>query len=183
MTSEEIETVDGAFNKNDVRFSAKNNDDVSTVTRRGFCNGLLLTSAALIVAGSQETSGATHGPNPPAYPPMKIEGAEALIPGTFLLFQYPRRTDAAILVRTFDGRYYANGQKCSHLGCSVHFNRERNCLECPCHRGAFDTKTGTVLQGPPRRSLDHIFLELRGAEVWAVGRANDSDAFLNIAAI
>lgn len=158
----------------------RDENDGLALTRRGFCNGLLLSSAALIVAGSQETSAATHQPAPP-YPPTKIEGAEALIPGSFLLFAYPKRTDPAILVRTFDGRYYAHGQRCSHLGCSVHFNREQNCLECPCHRGAFDTKSGSVLQGPPRRSLDHIFLELRGTEVWAVGRANESDGFLNIA--
>lgn len=167
-TDESIDTRDG--------------NDTLAVTRRGFCNGLLVTSAALLVAGSQETAAATIEAAPHGYPPTKIEGAEGLIPGSFLLFAYPRRTDSAILVRTYDGKYYAHGQKCSHMGCSVHFNREQNCLQCPCHMGAFDTKNGTVLQGPPRRSLDRIFLEVRGAEVWAVGRANDSDAFLNIAA-
>jgi Rieske Fe-S protein len=159
----------------------KDTDEGLAVTRRGFCNGLILTSAALIVASSQETSAVTPKPAPFSYPPTKIEGAEAMAPGSFLLFAYPKRNDAAILVRTYDGKYYAHGQKCSHLGCSVNFNREHNSLECPCHMGAYDLRSGSVLQGPPRRSLDHIFLELRGGAVWAVGRTNDSDSFVNIA--
>lgn len=156
-------------------------DEGLGVTRRGFCNGLLLTSAALIIASGQETAGETSEPTPLFYPPIKIDGAEAMAPGSFLLFTYPKRTDSAILVRTYDGKYYAHGQKCSHLGCSVNFNRENNCLECPCHMGVYELRSGSVIQGPPRRSLDHIFLELRGGEVWAVGRTNDSDAFVNIA--
>ena len=157
---------------------AKDIDDSFALTRRGFCNGLLLTSAAMLVAGNEET--ATANVAPISYLPMKIEGAQAMIPGSFLLFAYPRRNDPAILVRTNDGRYYAHGQRCSHRGCSVNFNREQNCLQCPCHLGVFDMRSGMVVQGPPRRSLDHIFLEMRGVEVWAVGRTNESDAFLNI---
>jgi Rieske Fe-S protein len=112
---------------------------------------------------------------------MKLDGAAAMAPGSFLLFNYPCRSDPAILIRTPDGKYYAHGQKCSHFGCSVNFNRERDCLECPCHLGAYDIKNGMVLHGPPRRPLDQIFLEIRGGEVWAVGRTNDYDAFINTA--
>jgi hypothetical protein len=53
---------------------------------------------------------------------MKIEGAEALMPGSSVLFSYPSRNDPAVLVRTQDG------QKCSHLGCSIHFDRDQRCL-------------------------------------------------------
>lgn len=162
---------------NDIRETS----DDSTLTRRGFCNGLLVTSAALIVGSTKKTLGAANNPPSSGYSPTKIIGAEAMAPGTFLLFTYPNRTDPAILMRTNDGKYYAHGQKCSHLGCSVNFNREQNCLECPCHRGVYDLRSGLVLQGPPRRPLDHIFLELRGGEVWAVGRTSDYDAFVNIA--
>jgi len=38
------------------------------------------------------------------------------------------------------------------------------------HEGGFDVRTGQVLYGPPPRPLDLIVLEVRGAEVWAVGR-------------
>lgn len=151
------------------------------VTRRGFCNRLLITSAALVVGAGQASSATTKDLAFPSHRPMKIEGAERMAPGSFLLFAYPNRTDAAILVRTNDGKYFAHGQKCSHLGCSVNFNREQGCLQCPCHLGAYDLKNGSVLHGPPRRPLDRIFLEQRGGEVWAVARTNDFDAFVHIA--
>lgn len=149
------------------------------VTRRKFCNRLLTTSAAmLVVANSKaQTTKATF----PTGPAVKLEGATRMKPNSFLLFNYPNRTDPAILVRTADGNFYAHGQKCSHLGCSVNFNREQDCLECPCHRGAYDMRSGFVLHGPPRRPLDRIFLEVRGGELWAVGRTNDCDAFVTLA--
>jgi Rieske Fe-S protein len=67
--------------------------------------------------------------------------------------------------------YRAYGQKCTHLACPVYFERERERLECPCHEGAFDVKTGNVLYGPPPRPLDRIEIERReGGEVWAINR-------------
>src|SRR6266498_1565239 len=107
-----------------------------------------------------------------AYPPLRIEGAEVLLPGSSLYFNYPSRSDPAILVRSQAGEYYAFGQKCSHMGCSVYFDRNRRCLECPCHKGAFDAQSGFVLNGPPTRPLDQIVLQMRaGGAVWAVGRS------------
>lgn len=150
------------------------------VSRRKFCNRLLTTSAAVLVVANCKSpaSAATLTGESPA---VRIDGAQAMRPNSFLLFNYPNRTDPAILVRLADGKYYAHGQKCSHLGCSVNFNREQNCLQCPCHSGAYDIRSGLVLHGPPRRPLDHIFLELRGGELWAVGRTNDCDGFINTA--
>ena len=148
------------------------------VTRRKFCNRLLTTSAGMLVAVNCKAQTATF---PTGYPAVKLEGAIVMKPNSFLLFNYPHRTDPAILVRDADGKFYAHSQKCSHLGCSVNFNRHQNCLECPCHAGAYDMRSGLVLHGPPRRPLDRIFLEERGGELWAVGRTNDCDAFVTIA--
>lgn len=148
------------------------------ISRREFCNELLTTSAAVLVVANCKSSASAATFTGPA---VRIDGAEVMRPNSFLLFTYPNRTDPAILVRTADGKFYAHGQKCSHLGCSVNFNREQNCLACPCHRGAYDMRSGLVLHGPPRRPLDRIFLEMRGGQLWAVGRTNDCDAFVNIA--
>ena len=150
------------------------------VSRRKFCNRLLTTSAAVLVVANTSSRASAAG-FPGEYPAVRIDGAESMKPNSFLLFNYPRRFDPAILVRTADGKYYAHGQKCSHLGCSVNFNRQQNCLECPCHLGAYDMKSGLVLHGPPRRPLDRIFLEMRGGQLWAVGRTNEGDAFVTIA--
>ena len=149
------------------------------LTRRGFCNGLLLASAALVVAENGSASKAASRRRA-AFPdpPMRIEGAEALMPGSSLLFSYPGINDPAILVRARDGDFHAYCQKCSHLGCSVYFDRNLDRLECPCHKGAYDVKSGFVLAGPPKRPLDEIMLQVRGGQVWAVGRRSETEPLI-----
>jgi len=142
------------------------------VTRREFCNCLLLTSTGLLIAATLPASEATAQEGATlAYPPFKIEDAERLLPGSALSFNYPRASDPAILVRAEDGEFYAYDQKCSHMGCSIYFERASSRLECPCHKGAYDAQTGFVLAGPPMRPLNMIVLQMRaGGEVWAIGR-------------
>jgi len=142
------------------------------VTRREFCNFLALTSTALFVsAAGIAGKAALDAGAEPSYAAMKIEGAPELAPGSSLNFRYPNEDDTAILVRSADGQYFAYGQKCTHLACPVYFEPKRQRLECPCHDGGFDVRTGNVLYGPPPRPLDQIMLEVReGGEVWAVGR-------------
>lgn len=141
------------------------------LSRRTFCNRLLVTSSGLLAGAYVLPSATARQTSQVAYPPLRIEGAEGLMPGSALYFAYPTRTDTAILVRSETGQYYAFGQKCSHLGCSVYFDRNQRCLACPCHRGAYDAQTGTVLMGPPTKPLDQVVLQMRaGGAVWAVGR-------------
>ena len=142
------------------------------VTRREFCNFLALTSTALFVsAAGLAGKAALDAREEPDYAPKRIEGAQDLVPGSSLNFRYPGEDDTAILVRSADGHYYAYGQKCTHLACPVYFEQKRQRLECPCHEGGFDARTGNVLYGPPPRPLDQIILEVREeGEVWAVGR-------------
>jgi nitrite reductase/ring-hydroxylating ferredoxin subunit len=143
----------------------------SKVTRRIFCNRVLLTSVGLGLAANSLTGAAAERQTSLAYPPLKIEGAERVLPGSYLYFSYPTSNDPAVLVRAHDGEYRAYSRKCAHLGCSVEFDSARKCLECPCHQGAYDTRTGFVVFGPPRRPLDHVVLQVRaGTEVWAVGK-------------
>ena len=147
-------------------------EEEAQVTRREFCNFLGLTSAALFVgAAGFAGKAAFDARRTPQFPSSRIAGAETLAPGSSLNFSYPTAKDSAILVRTLDGELHAFGQKCTHLSCPVYFERARQRLECPCHDGAFDAKTGNVLYGPPPRPLDPIKLEVRAdGEVWAVGR-------------
>lgn len=112
------------------------------------------------------------------YPPQKIEGAERLLPGASLYFTYPTRNDPAILVRATDGQYYAYSQKYTHRGCSIYFDRARSCLECPCHKGAFDLKSGDAMYRPPPRPLDLVSLQMRASgEIWATGKRTGGREF------
>ena len=141
------------------------------VTRREFCNFLALTSTALFASAvGFAAKAALDSRRTETFAPARVEGAESLAPGAALNFRYPTEDDTAILIRTQEGDYYAFGQKCTHLACPVYYERQRQRLECPCHEGGFDVRTGNVLYGPPPRPLDQIVLERRGAEVWAVGR-------------
>jgi len=146
-------------------------DEEAQLTRREFCNFLGLTSAALFVgAAGFAAKAALDARKSESLALAVIDGAEVLAPNSSLNFSYPTERDSAILIRTADGAYHAYGQKCTHLSCPVYYSRDHQRLECPCHEGAFDAATGSVLYGPPPRALDAIEIELRGGQVWATGR-------------
>ncbi len=141
------------------------------ISRRIFCNRVLVTSVGLGLAANLKVEAAEQQSPPLAYPPLKIEGAERVMPGSFLYFNYPTANDPAVFVRAFDGEGLAYSRKCAHLGCSIDFDAQRRCFKCPCHQGAYDSRTGHVMYGPPPRPLDQIVLHIRaGGEVWAVGK-------------
>lgn len=106
----------------------------SDSTRRTFCTELMLSSAALLLASSNLTKAAVTQDSV-AYPPRRIEGAETLLPGSCLYFNYPTRNDPAVLVRTSDGEYSAYSRRCSHAGCSVDFDPSNRSLKCPATEG------------------------------------------------
>lgn len=151
-------------------------DEEGQVTRREFCNFLFLTSSALLLGAIGFAGKSVYDAQfEQVYPQTQIQGASELQPGAALNFHYPREEDTAILIRDRDGEFYAYGQKCTHLSCPVYYDKESAHLECPCHEGGFDVKTGRVLYGPPPRPLDQIALEMRGTEVWAIGRKASND--------
>jgi Rieske Fe-S protein len=159
--------------------NALHNDHASHVTRRRFCNNLLLTTGVVLVAPAAVGNIAAGQESTIAYPPKKIDGADTLLPGASLYFDYPTRNDPAVLVRSAEGEYRAYSRKCSHAGCSVEVDAPRHCLSCPCHRGAYDMRNGYVMFGPPRRPLDGIVLQVRaGGQVWAVGKSLGRNAEL-----
>lgn len=146
-------------------------DEEAEVTRREFCNFLFLTSSSLFL-GSAGFAGklAYNSTVEQTFAAAKIDGAETLAPGSALNFRYPGENDTAILIRAANGEYNAFEQKCTHLTCPVFYAKENDRLECPCHEGGFDAHTGSVLYGPPPRPLGRIEIEMRGREIWAVGR-------------
>jgi arsenite oxidase small subunit len=148
-------------------------DDSEGLTRRRFCNGLLVTSGLLLVAESATHVEAAMQESLVAYPPLKIKGAETLMQGSSLLFDYPTTSDPAVLTRSRDGEFRAFSRRCSHAGCSLEVDSQSRCLRCPCHKGIFDAELGQVIFGPPQRPLEEIVLVVRaGGQVWAVGKRN-----------
>jgi cytochrome b6-f complex iron-sulfur subunit len=52
-----------------------------------------------------------------------------------------------------DGSFLALSRTCTHLGCSVPWDEEKNQFVCPCHGSTFSL-TGEVLTAPAPRPLD-----------------------------
>jgi Rieske Fe-S protein len=61
---------------------------------------------------------------------------------------------AAFVVKD-QGKVTVFAQNCSHLGCSVAFNKDAKSLDCPCHGSRFHLD-GTVLHGPASNPLSHL---------------------------
>ena len=68
------------------------------------------------------------------------------------------------LVRAPDGGFLALHSRCTHLGCTVEWEAERNGFLCPCHAAAFDFYG--LQQGPPvPRPLDLFDVQIVDGEV------------------
>jgi len=102
------------------------------------------------------------------YPQSLVARAGEIPVGGVKLFQYPKPGEQCIMIRTAEDSYVAYSQKCTHLSCAVFYSRENDRLECPCHRGYFSVKDGSVLQGPPTRPLPRVVLERSGDQLIAI---------------
>ena len=72
-----------------------------------------------------------------------------------------------MIVRTGEREVKAISTICTHLGCSVFWQKDRQEFFCPCHNGRFD-KNGVVLEGPPPAPLDLYPVELEGDNVFVI---------------
>ena len=69
------------------------------------------------------------------------------------------------LVQLKNGGILAMSSQCTHLGCSIPWNRELNKFICPCHASEFDI-TGKVLGAPAPRALDLYKVRITHDRVW-----------------
>ena len=70
-------------------------------------------------------------------------------------------TTPAIIVNTKDKGFLAFSRVCTHLGCLVKYDQERQVFICPCHAGTFDLE-GNVISGPPPKPLPRFFVRVVG---------------------
>ena len=92
--------------------------------------------------------------------------ASSLRPGEAAVFAYPTGDDPAIAVRLADGTLVAYSSVCTHLGCAVLWSAKNGDLQCPCHKGVFDARSGRVMAGPPQRGLRRIPLVERADGIY-----------------
>jgi cytochrome b6-f complex iron-sulfur subunit len=84
----------------------------------------------------------------------KVEIAEAdLTEGSAKFFEFDGK--AAVLVRKKGGALVALSAVCTHLGCIVQWQKDKEQFLCPCHAGLY-TAEGAVVSGPPPKPLVKI---------------------------
>ncbi|MEZ4489722.1 MAG: Rieske (2Fe-2S) protein [Cyanobacteriota/Melainabacteria group bacterium] len=77
--------------------------------------------------------------------------ADELPPGSGKNFKFGHKP--ALVTHTEDGQLHAFIAICTHLGCTVQFNNEKDLIWCACHGGAYDPSSGKNVQGPPPKPL------------------------------
>lgn len=112
----------------------------------------LLGGAAGVVAATQLTGLSGCGPKAPEPPPV-AEVPLASLPEGERVRAMMGETPIEV-VRTGD-EVSAHSLWCTHLGCEVKWNGEKNRYLCPCHEGEYDTR-GFPVAGPPPRRLDEL---------------------------
>ena len=110
-------------------------------------------AAALVLGG--EWAGRRLGDAAPG-PAVRLPDPTALAPGEAVTVASNGTAPEVLAVRLDPDTVVAFDRRCPHLGCPVLWSAERARFECPCHRAAFDARTGRVLFGPPRRGLTAV---------------------------
>ena len=67
----------------------------------------------------------------------------------------------AIVINTSSKGFLAFSKVCTHLGCLVKYDSERQVFICPCHAGIFDLE-GNVISGPPPKPLPRFSVRVEG---------------------
>lgn len=140
------------------------------VTRRGLLKYILLGFSAAATAAGTLTPIVAY-----LWPPRR-EGSEAgnrvavastadLPVGTGQV--YSVNNQPVLVIHTQDG-FKALSAVCTHLGCIVFWNEQRNVIACPCHEAYFNAN-GAVISGPPPEPLSAYRVQVEGDQIFVEG--------------
>jgi cytochrome b6-f complex iron-sulfur subunit len=77
---------------------------------------------------------------------------------------FPYRSGRLYICHLQDDGFLAVSIRCTHLGCSIEWNKEKQQFLCPCHHSMFDLK-GEVLNPPATRPLDHYPMKIENGKI------------------
>lgn len=81
------------------------------------------------------------------------------------------------LTRLQDGGFIALSLRCTHLGCSIEWEEDKNRFICPCHSSAF-SMNGDVQNPPAPKALDYYPIIIEGGIIKVdVGTIIERDRF------
>ena len=93
---------------------------------------------------------------------VKAANVDELAPNSGKLFPFAGKP--ALLIRLSDGEYRAFSAVCTHLQCTVQYDRENKLIWCACHNAKFDLN-GNIASGPPPAPLESFNVNIRGNEI------------------
>ena len=71
-----------------------------------------------------------------------------------------------ILVANYEGKYYATGKKCTHMGGDLSKGKlEGRIVTCPRHGSQFDVTTGNFVKGPAKKNAPSYEVEVEGQSI------------------
>lgn len=126
-------------------------DNASRRKFLGICLGGLTTGAAAITG---YTVFRYLSPRSDLVSAVKVVIPESEVPeGGAKFFEFAG--SAAVLVRKRGGGLVALSAVCTHLGCIVQWQKDKQDFLCPCHAGHY-APDGTVTSGPPPKPLAQL---------------------------
>lgn len=142
-----------------------NRPEAHQVSRRDFAKLLAVVSGGMVLGNGMIAARYAFEDDIPSEKQMICTKSDIPVGGT-KSFVLENSAIPYILIHTEEGEFYAYEQKCTHLACAVYYKPGTMKIECPCHNGWFDAKTGDVLQGPPPRALKKLEVILEGEEIY-----------------
>jgi cytochrome b6-f complex iron-sulfur subunit len=142
-------------------------DEATHVSRREFAKFLCLLSGGMALGNAGIVIKSFAFPNTPLEGEHLVCEANEVPTGEMKQFVIKGRLEVPyILVHLEENEWRAFEQKCTHLSCAVRYRDDIKKIECPCHKGYFDARTGVVLQGPPPRPLPQLKVVVKNNRVF-----------------
>jgi nitrite reductase/ring-hydroxylating ferredoxin subunit len=75
-------------------------------------------------------------------------------------------SDKEIVVVNLEGKFYAIGNRCTHMSCMLSDGTLKGGnVTCPCHGSIFDVTTGSVMKGPAKKSEPAYQTRIEGEQI------------------
>lgn len=94
---------------------------------------------------------------------VALTGADKLPKHAAMIFKFAGRP--AILLHHNDDTWTALSAVCTHLGCTVQYEQDRDVIRCACHGGIYNARTGANISGPPPKPLMAFKTQVREGQV------------------
>ncbi len=140
---------------------------VPAIPRRKFLNGVLGASVAAFAAAVIYPI--ARYLSPPRIP--ESSSSRVLAAKVSELSQgdgwkiFPFGSQPGILIEVSPGEYRAFTATCTHLECTVQYEKPAKRIWCACHNGFYDL-TGRNVAGPPPRPLTPFIVQVVGEDIF-----------------